>query len=168
MDKRIIKTKQAIFDALLELIRKRGIEHIQVKELCDKAVINKTTFYRYYMDIPDLIEQCRDEVADKIVVDFIHKDQLFQNPELFFKGMYETIANNEKTIMLLFPENAINGLIHRLDERLCKCYVSEQSEFENEVEMSFLIGGSSYACMKYLDRMDNVSEVVAKLINRLK
>lgn len=41
MDKRITKTKRSIINAFLELRSKKAIEKITVKELCEKAEINK-------------------------------------------------------------------------------------------------------------------------------
>ena len=44
MDVRIVKTKNSIINAFLELRSQKNIEKITVKELCEKAMINKSTF----------------------------------------------------------------------------------------------------------------------------
>ena len=44
MDKRIEKTKHGIFNAFIELRSKKDLECISVKELCELANINKSTF----------------------------------------------------------------------------------------------------------------------------
>ena len=54
MDKRIVKTKKAIKDTFLQLRAKKPLEKITVKELCELAYINKSTFYCHYKDIYDL------------------------------------------------------------------------------------------------------------------
>ena len=51
MDKRIEKTKKSIKNAFMELRAKKPLEKISVKELCDLAYINKSTFYSHYEDI---------------------------------------------------------------------------------------------------------------------
>ena len=51
MDKRIEKTKYAIKKAFMELRKKKPFEKITVKELCELAYINKSTFYSHYEDI---------------------------------------------------------------------------------------------------------------------
>ena len=168
MDKRITKTKAAIRAALLELIEENSIEHIQVKELCDRAVINKTTFYRYYADIPQLLEVTRDEIADTIVEEFSCKEKLFEDPSSFFSSMYSVIACHEQEIQLLFPGNRISELIHRLDSRLSQIYLTEESPFGSVVSMSFFIGGASYACIKYLDRMEDATNVLIGLFDRMR
>ncbi|WP_438838952.1 TetR/AcrR family transcriptional regulator [Streptococcus pluranimalium] len=56
MDKRVIKTKKAIKDAFVTLRQDKPIEKIYVENLCREALINKSTFYRYYTDIYGLVE----------------------------------------------------------------------------------------------------------------
>ena len=47
-DLRIVKTIEGIKTAFEELICEKDYEKITVKELCDKARINKKTFYHYH------------------------------------------------------------------------------------------------------------------------
>ena len=51
LDIRIEKTERAIKQAFMELRREKPVEKIRVKELCDRACINKSTFYAHYQDI---------------------------------------------------------------------------------------------------------------------
>ena len=50
MDLRIVKTKNQIKRAFLSLRNKYSLEKIKVKDICELAMINKTTFYKYYVD----------------------------------------------------------------------------------------------------------------------
>lgn len=56
-DKRIIRTKNKLTNAVLEIISTKEIKNITVLELCKKANINRTTFYKYYKDIDDFINK---------------------------------------------------------------------------------------------------------------
>ena len=47
-DLRVVKTIEGIKTAFEELICEKDYERILVKELCEKARINKKTFYHYY------------------------------------------------------------------------------------------------------------------------
>ena len=53
-DRRIVRTRASIADAFLALRRKKPLERITVRELCEAAGINKSTFYTHYRDIYDL------------------------------------------------------------------------------------------------------------------
>ncbi len=46
MDIRIEKTKQSIINAFIEIRSRKEVERITVKELCEKARINKIYFLR--------------------------------------------------------------------------------------------------------------------------
>ena len=49
MDLRIEKTRQSIVNAFIALRSRKPLEKITVKELCEKAQINKSTFYFHYL-----------------------------------------------------------------------------------------------------------------------
>ena len=46
MDRRTRKTKEILTHIFIDLLKKHPIEKITVKELCDLADINRSTFYR--------------------------------------------------------------------------------------------------------------------------
>lgn len=56
MDLRIQKTLREIRRAFLSLAAEKPLERITVKELCDRALINKATFYSHYDNLDLLIE----------------------------------------------------------------------------------------------------------------
>lgn len=62
MDLRVIRTKESIRDALVELIDEKGFEAITVKDITTRAKINRGTFYAHYQDKYDLMTQCEKEV----------------------------------------------------------------------------------------------------------
>ena len=63
MDLRIQKTEHAIKNAFIELRSKKPLEKITVKELCELAMINKSTFYSHYEDIYALSETMEQETV---------------------------------------------------------------------------------------------------------
>ncbi|HDL2993139.1 TPA: TetR family transcriptional regulator, partial [Mannheimia haemolytica] len=61
-DLRVIKTHLAIQNALIELLDEKPFEKVQVQEIIEKALINRTTFYRYYSGKSDLVGKLIKEV----------------------------------------------------------------------------------------------------------
>ncbi|MGY4674813.1 TetR/AcrR family transcriptional regulator [Ursidibacter arcticus] len=61
-DLRTIKTHNAITNALIELLDEKPFEKIQAQEIIEKALINRTTFYRYYSGKSDLAGKLIKEV----------------------------------------------------------------------------------------------------------
>ena len=58
MDRRIQKSRQAIMDALIELMAQKDFEKITINEIADKANVNRGTIYLHYVDKYALLNEC--------------------------------------------------------------------------------------------------------------
>ena len=47
-DLRVKITKQLLYDAMFDLLRDNRFENIKVTDICDKAEIHRTTFYKHF------------------------------------------------------------------------------------------------------------------------
>lgn len=54
-------------EALIQLLDKKDIEYITVKELCFKAGVNRSTFYLHYESIIDLLNEAMEYVNNKFI-----------------------------------------------------------------------------------------------------
>jgi len=66
MDARIRYTREVIKKEFFKLIKEKPLSQITVKELCVNADINRTTFYKHYKDIYDLLDQWEEELLDEM------------------------------------------------------------------------------------------------------
>lgn len=66
-DLRVFKTKRAIKETFKILILEKNYEDITVKELTDRAEINKKTFYRYYASLDDLLLETQNEISKEYI-----------------------------------------------------------------------------------------------------
>ena len=68
-DIRIQKTRRDLRKAIIELIKEKPIEKVSVTEICEKAMVNRMTFYKYYEDkftlLDDTINEIKDELKNK-------------------------------------------------------------------------------------------------------
>lgn len=64
IDRRKRYTRHALKEALVALLKEKSISSITVKELCEMADINRSTFYGHYTDPYDLLEKISEEVVD--------------------------------------------------------------------------------------------------------
>ncbi|MNO12492.1 HTH-type transcriptional regulator MtrR [compost metagenome] len=65
-DLRILRTKQSIRKALIELIQEKGYEAITIQDIADRAMINRNTFYLHYENKPDLLNTYMDELLGEL------------------------------------------------------------------------------------------------------
>ena len=61
MDRKTRYTRMVLQDSLIELMKEKPITKITIKELCEKADINRSTFYAHYADQYDLLRKIEDE-----------------------------------------------------------------------------------------------------------
>lgn len=100
-DLRVRKTIQGIKSAFEELICEKEYEKITVKELCDKAQINKKTFYHYYETLDALLSEMQAELSAGFlgrVKDFSLPDELDKvNREFFLYAAEQGLAYEKIT-----------------------------------------------------------------------
>ncbi|WP_425334736.1 TetR/AcrR family transcriptional regulator [Priestia aryabhattai] len=65
-DPRILRTRQLIKDAFVELLEEIDFQKITVNRLAERATINRVTFYLHYRDIPDMLEKMADDMIEDI------------------------------------------------------------------------------------------------------
>lgn len=55
-DLRIIKTKKSLYESLLDLMREKPFEELKVSDICENALVNRSTFYSHFDDKYDLLD----------------------------------------------------------------------------------------------------------------
>lgn len=63
-DRRVKRTKKALYEALLSLLEEKTINEITVTELTTLADVNRATFYFYYTDLIDMLQQIQNEAYE--------------------------------------------------------------------------------------------------------
>lgn len=65
-DARVRYTRMIIEKSFLELLQEKPVAKITVTELCQKAQINRATFYKHYLDVPELLERIEEDLFNQI------------------------------------------------------------------------------------------------------
>ena len=63
-DARVRYTVHMIQNVFLELLKEKPVAKITVKEICGHAEINRSTFYKHYQDVYDLMEKLENEAVE--------------------------------------------------------------------------------------------------------
>jgi AcrR family transcriptional regulator len=56
IDRRVLKTRQALQKALISLMIEKGYESLTVQDVLDRANVGRSTFYAHFYDLDDLLE----------------------------------------------------------------------------------------------------------------
>ena len=97
-DLRVIRTKQSIRKAFCEMIIEMEYSDISVKELTQRAMINRNTFYLHYSSIDALLDELRDEIADKIISMYVPYHNL-ADVKGMLRSFFEYVANSESGLL---------------------------------------------------------------------
>ena len=65
-DLRIRRTRKLLQKALLEATSEKGFSHVTVRDITERAMVNRATFYRHYEDKYDLLKQYLEELSGMI------------------------------------------------------------------------------------------------------
>ena len=63
-DRRVTMTRRMLKEALTEMLRETDIYHVSIRELCQRADINRTTFYKYYGSQFDLLADMENDMLE--------------------------------------------------------------------------------------------------------
>ncbi len=152
MDLRIKKTRRSIIDAFLELRAKKPLEKITVKELCDKAEINKSTFYCHYTDVYDLQNQLETEVITSIINDLSTPEDLFQEPRKLVAVWHEAFHAKESLIKTLFSDSREMYLVEKVEkaikDRAFEKYPKLRDNPKLNVAFTYTIYGGFFAFLR--------------------
>ncbi len=69
-ESRYFCTAEKMDRALVELLEKKDFEYITIKEICEKAGVNRSTFYLHYENTSDLLREATRYVVDGFLAYF--------------------------------------------------------------------------------------------------
>lgn len=139
-DLRFKKTEIAIKEAYMTL-KKNSTKPIKVSELCEKAMINKTTFYTHYETMETLKNQICQEYTSELLSSCAHINEILTDTKAFVNDIYSLFNKNEKTILRLY-ENDINALVNDVEKELLKIVSASNVSEDTEFAVRFCIGGA--------------------------
>lgn len=105
MDRRVKYTKKIIKDTFLDLLSKKDITKITVSEICKIADINRATFYRYYVDVFNLLDSIEDEFVKELKKAYQPNCNEKKTIYGFSKAMLTVFLENKELVKILFNTN---------------------------------------------------------------
>lgn len=136
----ISNTKQDLIDAFWYLYCNKRIEKITIKEITLKAGYNRSTFYEYFIDIYDVLEQIESSLIPNInelpPTTILNKN--FEIPIDVFLKLYE---KNEKYYSVLLGDNGDPAFSSKLKNSI-KPMLKETLVTKvklNDVEFDFIL-----------------------------
>lgn len=144
IDRRIIKTKKSLYEALLILMKEKTFEEIKVSDICERAYINRSTFYSHFDDKYTLFDCLIHDLKESLLEELIKNKHISNSREYYIelikilldhieekKEIYTSIMiNNRNSIAMDMIYNTLNeDITKRLDQEEKKNKKRIPSEF---------------------------------------
>ena len=110
---KVINTKRKLSRSFISLLTSKSITEIDVSELCEKAGINRTTFYKHYASLYHLL--------DELIVQFFKRiETLFlsfssgENTTSKVAYLLKYLKQNREFVTIIMNNNSFSSISERL------------------------------------------------------
>ena len=169
VDLRIRKTKRILFDALLRLMTKKNFERIKVSDICEEALINRSTFYAHYEDKYDLLVDFFEEETLSLLKEFEDNENVSFSKEYLMKllsilmdyidenrDLFYTILNNNRDGILV--DFLIEAIERDFSARLKNNHDMIVSDIPLDLVIKFYSGGLINVGIAWLTQKDKYTK----------
>lgn len=120
---RIVKTKKALKEAVVELLKQGDASLINVFSICQKAGINRTTFYNHYKDKDALLKEMVLDTVDASC-DFLDAFLEKKNPGLAMTRMLQYYRENDGFFLTLMKTDYADAFVRLMIDTIWeKCFL---------------------------------------------
>lgn len=189
-DRRTIRTKKLIRNALSELIEEAGYNNISITDITSKADINRGTFYLHYVDKYDLLEKIEDEIIqelqygidkatnlDTVNTEYVTNVDSVDKPMPFMIKVFEYLKENSAFMKaILGPKgdpkfhNKIKVLIENslFEKKLIKTFNKENMLVPQEYFISYVLSAHLGVIQHWLESgMEKSPEEMALILSKM-
>lgn len=169
MDKRILKTRKSLYDALLHLMGERAFESIKVSEICERAMTNRSTFYDHFEDKYSLLNSLLLDLKESLKNELLKNEQISSSKEYYMECirlLLDHIDENKKIYLPLMLNNK-NGIAMDMVYSTLLEDITERMEKEPQLKViqipadfitTFYVGAIFQVGMKWIQSTNYYSK----------
>lgn len=168
VDLRIKRTQKAIKSAFFELLDEKSFEHISVKDITDRALISRNTFYLHYADKYELLNKVCDELIIKLFFRISKQLRRVQREEFTVESIagilrlgLMVVEENHETYRILLCSSGIDMLSQKLNamSRRFMDFIKDDIEGISEISIEYIVSGITGVIKYYVNNgVDNLDE----------
>lgn len=160
LDGRTRYTKKLLKRALLALLAEKPIAKIKVNELCEKAGINRATFYRHFSCCEDLLDCIKQDFLNDFIKSLDIED--WTEPDAIIHAVFKSIDENKDLCDVLAFNTPTPALFRfMLDVSYEHCIPKWQATIpafpreDMDLLFDFIASGTSSIIHKYFNTVDH-------------
>lgn len=119
-DRRCVRTRRAIKQILRKLLVEKRADCITIKEIAERADINRKTFYSHYRDINAVLEDLQNDLAEKLcgVLKGCETGGILRDPYPFFQKLTEVLGEDLDLYQYLAQSKSAGSFWGKIKETL--------------------------------------------------
>lgn len=124
-NRRVRMTKSMMKEALLELLENKPLDKITVKDICESADVNRSTFYSYYESTKQLLLEIEDDVLNQLPV-YTDSPNDYSNERFLsaLEDFFDYVRSNERLFRILIVQRDSSRFNNRLVNTIMEKYKS--------------------------------------------
>jgi AcrR family transcriptional regulator len=117
-DRRVRRTQKLLKDSLISLMQEKEFKNISVKDITERADLNRGTFYLHYTDIYQLLKEIEDEILSDFqsMINDYHLDGNEHSLLKIFTPIVHYVVDNRPVCKIMFENNASSDFMHRFHQ----------------------------------------------------
>ncbi len=167
-DLRIIKTKKLLYNSLMKLIKDKPFEEIKVADICNDALVNRSTFYAHYNDKYELLVDFINDLKDIMLKDLEQNEQIV-NTKKYYMEMISLILDHidsKKDIYYSILISNRSGIIIDIIVDVAVKDINKRMEIGNihkgnvptDIMVIFYLGAVTSVCIEWLKGKDKYNK----------
>jgi AcrR family transcriptional regulator len=157
-DPRVLRTRQLIREAFRDLLRYKGFDVITIKDIAQRATINRATFYAHYEDKYALLEKITEQAFQELIPEQVVKAQEFTDEictELillthnYIVDFYQVCRMDSKSIDTLVHEKVKKMLQQMIESIILNGDIQRMADRHHTKVISAMTGSAIYSAAYY-------------------
>lgn len=173
-NRKLILTHQLFKDALIEMLHTKHISEISITKLCEKANLNRSTFYAHYQTPLDILHELETDTLNEIksYLHIVDDSISSSDTEKLFYYILNFVKKHKDLFLVLFGENCPRTFTKQFLEYLQQIFPNPNITRMSDTERNYIylyntLGTISIIIRWLRNGTLEAEEDMAKLLSKL-
>lgn len=115
-----LNASQRLLEALVDLSKTESIHRVQVQEICARAHVSRTTFYKSYEDMPDFLARVTQDFIDRMNSAFyfgnVYIHMIGINSQVTYRSCIDFMMENGRFVRMMIGPNGSSDFRQRITD----------------------------------------------------
>ena len=180
LDRRVRRTQERLKQAMTQLLLEKPVREITVRELAERADVNRGTFYAHYTDLYDMLEQMESELLSEFraVLDRHTSEELMRDLSPLLSDVFCFVEKNRALMPVFLSQQTADWFLRRFSQVIYDMCLREWAGLyplgdvtEPNYYLEFVVSGTvnlvgTWARRGFRESPEDMAKLAGKLILR--